>query len=142
MVLLVSDGGDRIDAHMRELLTAQARRLRVAIDWIYVRSANSPGLQPDRRIDEASVTGHGADDAVPEHFLHRFFQSIGVPYQAYEADNPQALQAAIDDLGRLQNLPISYLETVPRRELAGIAWALALGAVLLLLAAQALELRR
>ena len=147
VVLLVSDGGDRIDAHMRELLTAQARRLRVAIDWIYVRSANSPGLQPDRRIDEASVggiggQGGGADDAVPEHFLHRFFESIGVPYQAYEADNPQALQAAIDDLGRLQNLPISYLETVPRRELAGIAWALALGAVLLLLAAQALELRQ
>ena len=53
---------------MRENIANAARKQRVAIYWLYLRSANSPGL-------EAEVD----DDTVPEHTLHRFFESLGTP---------------------------------------------------------------
>jgi len=35
---------------------------------------------------------------VPEVFLHRFFGSMGTPYRAYEAEDPESLQKAIADV--------------------------------------------
>jgi len=136
IVLLVSDGGDRLDADARDRITELARQYRVAFYWIYIRSARSPGLILG--ADEAPADA----DTVPEYFLHRFFESLQVPYHAYEADNPEALQRAIADVNRLENLPISYIDTLPRRDLSSAAYAAALAAVLLLLAANAVEIRR
>jgi mxaC protein len=135
IVLLVSDGGDRLDVDARNRITELARQHRVAFYWIYIRSPRSPGLMPGQAQPPADA------DAVPEFFLHRFFESLQVPYRAYEADNPEALQKAIADLGRLENLPIRYLDTLPRRDLSAWAYAVALGAVLLLLAANLVEIR-
>lgn len=136
IVMLVSDGGDRLDQAMQERIAFAARKHRVAIDWFYLRSANSPGLNAE------AGDPLGAADTVPEHQLHRFFQSLGTPYRAYEADNDKALQAAIDDVNRLENLPITHLDVVPRRELSSYAQGAALLCVLLLLGAQSLEIRR
>ena len=74
--------------------------------------------------------------------LHRFFQSLPTPYRAYEAADAQALQRAIDDVNRLEKLPIAYDELIPRRELAPWGHGVALLAVLLLLSARWLEIRR
>ncbi|MBS0448913.1 MAG: VWA domain-containing protein [Proteobacteria bacterium] len=136
IIMLVSDGGDHIDPDMRERLTTLARRYRVGFYWIYIRSAGSPGLMADANEPPADA------DAVPEYFLHRYLQSIGVPYHAYEADNPEALGRAVADVNRLENLPITYQDTMPRRDLSDAAYAVALAAVLLLLAASTLEVRR
>jgi mxaC protein len=136
IVMLVSDGGDHLDDVTKERIAYAARKQRAAINWFYLRSANSPGL-----IAEAGEAT-GEADTVPEHQLHRFFQSLGTPYRAYEADNDKDLQKAIDDVNRLENLPITYLDTVPRRDLASYGHAVALLCVLLLLAAQMLEIRR
>jgi mxaC protein len=135
IVMLVSDGGDRLDEAVQEQLADAVRRQRVALYWFYLRSANSPGLltEPGQQA---------AGDSAPEQALHRFFASLGTPYRAYEADNDKALRDAIADANRLENLPISYVDTVPRRELAPYGHALALLCVLLLLAAQLLEIRR
>lgn len=136
IIMLVSDGGDRIDPDARARLTSLARKYRVGIYWIYIRSAGSPGLMADKDDPPADP------EAVPEYFLHRFLQSLDVPYRAYEADNPEALQKAIDDVNRLENLPITYDDTMPRRDLSAAAYALALAAVCVLLAASWLEVRR
>lgn len=136
IVMLISDGGDRLDPETRERLAQQARKLRVGFYWLYLRSSNSPGL--------TLAPGDAADalESVPELLLHRFFQSLETPYRAYEASDSQALQRAIDDVNRLERLPIAYDDLVPRRDLSPWAHALALVAVLLLLGAQALEIRR
>ena len=136
IVMLVSDGGDHLDAVAKERIAYAARKQRTAIYWFYLRSANSPGLMAE--AGDAS----GEADTVPEHQLHAFFQSLGTPYRAYEADNDKALQKAIDDVNRLENLPITYLDTVPRRDLSPYGHAAALLCVLLLLAAQMLEIKR
>jgi mxaC protein len=136
IVLLVSDGGDRLDSDARERISELARRYRVAFYWIYIRSPRSPGLMLGAEQAPSDA------DAVPEFFLHRFFESLQVPYRAYEADNPEALQKAIADVNRLENLPIAYTETLPRRDLSAHAYAAALVAVLLLLAANLAEIRR
>jgi mxaC protein len=129
ILLLVSDGGDQIEPALRERITERLREQRVSLYWIYIRSARSASLS-------AAAQATAGADAVPEIFLHRFFGATGAPYRAYEADSPEALQRAIDDVGRLENLPISYLDLVPRRDLSGPAYALAAGAIVLLLASR------
>lgn len=136
ILLLVSDGGDHLDPDLRERLTQQMRRLRVSLYWIYIRSLRSPGLLADRDTPPDQA------DTVPEYFLHRYFQGLGVPYRAYEAENPQALKRAVDDLGRLENLPITYPDTVPRRDLDGACLAVALAALVLLGGARLMEAQR
>lgn len=134
IVLLVSDGGDIIEPEKREEITRLVREYRVTIYWIYIRSPRSPGLQAK---DAALANGETA----PEYFLHTFFGSIGTPYRAYEAEDPDALKQAMADVSRLENLPISYHEIVPRVDLAGWAFGAALSLVALQLIAKLMELR-
>ena len=74
--------------------------------------------------------------------LDRFFAGLGVPYKAYEVDNPDALRRAVADVNRLENLPITYLDTVPRRDLSQVGYGVALACVLALLGANLLEIKR
>ena len=136
IIMLVSDGGDHLDPDAQARIRELAHKYRVALYWIYIRSSNSPGLMIEKGEPPANV------DNVPEYSLHRFFQALGTPYRAYEAENPQALQRAIDDVNRLENLPITYLDTMPRSDLSAPCFAAALGCVLLLLAASLMEIRR
>ena len=107
----------------------------VSLYWIYLRSANSPGLQ-------AGETDEAAAAAVPELALHRFFQSLTTPYRAYEAADAKSLEDAIADVDRLEKRPIQYPELVPQRDLAGWAFGLALAAMAVLLGARAMEIRQ
>ncbi|WP_309626894.1 vWA domain-containing protein [Methylibium sp.] len=135
IMMLVSDGGDHIDPDARQEIAKLMREYRVSLYWIYIRSFNSPGL-----IADSEVTAQNAE-TVPEVFLHRFFGGIGTPYRAYEAEDPEALQRAIVDVNRLENLPITYRDTVPRRDLSQWCYGAALASVLLLFAARLMELR-
>ena len=136
IVMLVSDGGDRLDTDARERIAYLARKHRVAIYWIYLRSANSPGLVLEKGEAASSV------ETVPEYALHRFFESLESSYRAYEASDPEALKRAIDAVDRLEKLPITYLDTMPRRDLSAHMFAVAFGCVVLLLAASLAEIRR
>ncbi len=136
IIMLVSDGGDRLDSDASERIAHLVRKHRVAIYWLYLRSASSPGLVP------AAGESPQYAETVPEIVLHRFFESIGTPYRPYEAGNAQALQEAIDAVNRLEHLPITYLDTMPRRDLSAACFGAALACVVLLLAANLMEIRR
>ncbi|MDM0049497.1 vWA domain-containing protein [Variovorax sp. J22R115] len=136
IVMLVSDGGDRLDTDARERIAYLARKHRVTFYWIYLRSTNSPGLILEKGEAPESV------ESVPEYALHRFFESLGTSYRAYEASDPEALKKAIDAVNRLENLPITYLDTMPRRDVSAPVLGVALGCILLLLAANLAEIRR
>ena len=115
IVLLVSDGGARLDEPTKRRLVAAVRRNRVSLAWIYLRSVNSP------RLD----TPGDAEAAAPEIALHRFFQTLPGGYRAYEAEDPAELARAVADVGRRQTFPLDYLEEVPRRDFGRVALGLA-----------------
>jgi mxaC protein len=104
--------------------------------WIYIRSFRSPGLLADKDVDAPTA------ETVPEHFLHEFFSGMGVPYRAYEAENPEALQKAIDDVNRVERLPLQFTEVLPRRDLSQLCYGAALVSALVLLAFKLAEVRR
>lgn len=135
VILLVSDGGAHLDEDTRRVITETMKRHRAALYWIYIRSANSPGLLPGKDVSKDVA------ETVPEHFLHEFFQSMGTPYRAYEAEDPEALQRTIADINRAESFPIRYFETLPRRDLSQSFFVVALALTALLAAAAALEVR-
>lgn len=127
IVLLVSDGAAVVDAESEKALRVLFRQQQVRLYWLFLRTENSPGLfeQPaDPRDDNAQ--------SMPELYLHRFFSSLNIPYQAYEAENPGAMQKAIADINRLEQLPLHYREAIPKKDLSGLCygWAAVLIALL------------
>lgn len=133
IILLVSDGGSDIDFDTGQRITRLMKRERVALYWLYLRSYGSPGLL--RNPTSASAP----TDTVPEHVLQRYFAGMGTPYRAYEAENPQALEHAMEDVNRLSNLPIRYTEVLPRSDRSSTPYVLSLMCALALLAAKCLE---
>jgi len=125
IILLVSDGGARLDEDTRQAIRAGLERQRVALYWLYLKGFNRP---------ELDMPGE-ASDAIPEVALHRFFASLPTPYHAYQAESPEDLAAAVADVGRQQNYPLDFEERVPRRDHSRgfVAAGLLLGALLLVL---------
>ena len=135
IVVLVSDGAGELGQTTRLRIAHLAARLRVSLYWIYIRSAFAESIfeQPDPS-DPRPPT--------PERALHDFFSGIGIPYKAYTAESPEALEQAIEDVGRLQNLPLHYLEAVGRRDLAPLCFAAAMAGLGVLVLARLMALPR
>lgn len=133
LIMLISDGGAKLDVSTRLELKNLFRRHRVTLYWLYVRSSFSDGIfGDDAEFDEATA---------PARALHRFFEELDTPYRAYDAEDSEALERAIDDVNRLQSLPIVYEELMPQVNLQSRCYALALPLIGLLLLAHALQVR-
>jgi mxaC protein len=136
IVLLVSDGAAAIDPDSEQKLREWFKRQNVRLYWIFLRTANSPGIfekPSDPRDDNAQ--------AMPELYLHKFFSSLGSPYKAYEAESPNALKEAIADINYLENLPLHYLERIPRQDLSNNCYLWSAALIFILLAAKFCEIR-
>lgn len=106
IMLLVSDGGAHLDEDTMKRIRIGLARNRIALYWMYLRSYNSATLDTtDTRWENA-----------PEIALHRFFQTLQTPYRAYQAEEPEDLSKAVADVGRQQNLPLDFLEQIPRKD--------------------------
>lgn len=124
IVLLISDGAASLDLSTREQIRQLADEQRVSLYWLYIRTRNSPG------IFDAVNSADERKGLYPQRALHRFFESLDVPYRVYEAEDPEALERAIADVSKLQNLPLHYQDTIPRIELTH--WCYLAAALLLL----------
>jgi mxaC protein len=137
IVLLVSDGAAAIDHDSELKLREWFRKQQVRLYWIFLRTAGSPGIfdQPeDSRDDNAQ--------AMPELYLHKFFLGLGSPYQAYEAESPDALKQAIADINQLENLPMHYVERIPKQDLSAACYSVAAFLLLVLLGVKFCETKR
>ncbi|MEZ0212138.1 MAG: vWA domain-containing protein, partial [Xanthobacteraceae bacterium] len=132
-VLLVSDGAGLIDRRVQEALRSAVAGTPVRLYWLFLRSRGARG------IFDQPPPGEDTPQANPERHLHLFLQSLGVPYRAFEATSPRAVEQAIAEIDRQETRPILYLERVPRRDLHRQAFALATIAVALLVAAKLAE---
>ena len=131
IILLVSDGGAKLDANVRLQLRDGLLQNRITLNWIYLRSVNGADFDA---MD-------GQTDTLPEIALHRFFQSLPTPYRAYQAMTPEDLAEAVTDIGRQQNYPIDFLEQIPRRDFSRYFLAAAAFFCLALLVYRSLQLR-
>ncbi|MBB3769543.1 mxaC protein [Angulomicrobium tetraedrale] len=129
-ILLVSDGAALIDRRVQEALRDAVIRTPVHLYWLFLRSRGSKG------IFDIPPPGEDTPQANPERHLHLFLQSLGVPYEAFEATSPQAVERAIAEIDRQETRPLTYVERVPRRDFAHAAFAAAAVAIGLLLAAK------
>lgn len=133
IVMLVSDGAATLTIPVQDRIKQLMEKYQVTLYWLYLRARYSPGLYTE--MDAAT-----AEEIAPEQLVHKFFSGLGLPYRAFSAENPEALQEAITEVNKLQNLPIRYQDIIPKRDLSGWCYGIALSLMLLLLAAKFSEL--
>lgn len=133
-VLLVSDGAAVIDPRVQAALRDSLKRSPVRLYWLFLRTIGSPGI-----FDRPRTPGEDTPQAMPERHLNLFLASLGVPYRAFEAGSPEAVADAIAEIDRQESQPITYLERIPRRDLARLCYAIAAAACALLVAARLAE---
>jgi mxaC protein len=133
-VLLISDGAGVIDPKVQDDLRADFKKTRVNLYWLFLRSEGSPGIYDASDGDESP-------QAAPERHLDLYFKSLGAPYRAFEVEGPKATEEALQQIDRLERRPMRYIEKLPRRDLGGAFFAMALGAAALLLVAKLAEVR-
>ena len=133
-VVMVSDGAGVISREVQETIHALSTREGARLYWLYLRTAGAKGI--------FEAPGPGERDTPqlrPERHLHMFLQRLGIPYRAFEADSPEAIDEAVDEIDKLEVRPILTTRPTPRRDLAWIFFALAALAAGVLTAARRLE---
>lgn len=130
-IVLVSDGVAVVGRRIQESLRTEFARRPVHLYFLYLRTEGSNSM--------FATPPPGAEDtpqALPERHLNMFFESLRVPYHAYEAENAEAVKSAIADIGKLEQTPIVYTERTPQYDLSRWAYGVAVLALALLLAAK------
>lgn len=119
-VVLVSDGAAVIASEVQVALRNLATQQPINLYWLYLRSKGSKGI-----FDQPAPGEADTPQLRPERHLHMFLQSLRLPYHAFEADSPGAVEAAVAEIGRMESRPILTRRPVPRRDLAWLCYLLA-----------------
>ncbi len=133
-IVLVSDGVAVIGRRIQETLRTEFARRPVHLYFLYLRTEGAKGIfePPPPGVEDTP-------QALPERHLNKFFESLKIPYRAFEAESPQAVASAITEIGKLEQTPIVYSEHIPKYDLSRWAYALAALGLGLLLVAKSCE---
>ncbi len=134
ILMLVSDGAAVLSLAAQEKIKYLMEKNRVTLYWFYLRGYHGAGLY--EKLDAKM-----AQALVPEQLVHQFFSKLGLPYRSFSVENPEALNEAITEVNKLQNLPIRYQDIIPKRDLSGWCYAIALVLLTLLAAAKLSEIQ-
>ncbi|MEE9334001.1 MAG: vWA domain-containing protein [Granulosicoccaceae bacterium] len=101
-VLLVSDGGAKLDEETRKRIQEGMQRNQISLYFVYVQSG----------INTPNFDLVGTDTAVntEEVELHLFFKNLGTKYQVFQADDVGSMGEAVAAIDSQENLPITYYE--------------------------------
>jgi mxaC protein len=131
-IVLVSDGGARLDARVRGLIEEGLLHDQIALYFIYLRSSvYSPDLNAAVPASEASAEAE----------LHRYFLSLKTPYRLFQTGNAKAMRDAMAEINRQQNARTTFVERLPREDLSPYCFAAALAACVLLIALRLFQVR-
>ena len=134
-VILLSDGAGRVGANAQQKIRDWLDRMHVTLYWIVLRQPGAVSI-----FDEEYKPPE--DQPLPPSIeLHQYFQTLRSGYQPYEAEDPQSLALAIEDINRKEKKPIRYLEQIPGKDYTSHCFALAALMVGLLLGIKLLEIR-
>jgi mxaC protein len=124
-VILLSDGAGKLSPRVKFLLSERLKSRKLSIYWIMLREPGEPSIFSKEQYDE---------DRTPNSIvLHKYFQSLGLKYKAYEADDPETLQSAINDIDSREKKAIQYRETIAGYDYSKVFMISALLLVLLML---------
>ena len=109
-MILLSDGGGRIDADTQQKIRDWLDNLHIGLYWIVLRQPGGLSI-----FDTSYVP---PEDSVlpPQIELNEFFKTLKSPFHAYEADDPKSLAAAIADINQKEKKPIKYFEKIPGQD--------------------------
>lgn len=127
IVLLVSDGGQQLSTEAKEQISRLYKEMNLSIYWIYLKSNQEMSLQEGENDNLL-----WAD--IPERKLHKFFQSVGVPYRAFEAGSLEAFAEAMAEIDRQHYQTLIVEETLPHEPKSDLLLWIAMLAMLLLAA--------
>lgn len=132
-IILLSDGGGRIDANTQQKIRDWFDRLHIGLYWIVLRQPGGLSI-----FDQSYVPPE--DAALPPQIeLNEFFKTLKTPFNAYEADDPKSLAAAIADINQKEKKPIRYHEQIPGKNFTHIFYMLAALMLALLLLVKFVE---
>lgn len=134
-IVLLSDGGGRISAHAQQKIRDWADRLHVTLYWIVLRQPGGVSIFDENFKPEE-------DRPLPPSIeLNQYFKTFRTEYHPYEAEDPQSLAMAIDDINRKEKKPIRYLEQIPGHDFTTHCFAIAAAMIALLLGIKLLEVK-
>lgn len=104
-IILLSDGAGKLSPRVKQKVKEELAKKRLNLYWIVLR-------EPDG-ISIFTKNEYAAGAEPPSIELDHFFKSIKINYKAYEADNPTALQSAIQDIDSREKNLIQYSIAIP-----------------------------
>jgi mxaC protein len=133
--VLLSDGAGRMGADAQQKIRDWLDRQHVTLYWIVLRQPGAISI-----FDEEYKPPE--DQPLPPSIeLHQYFKTLRSGYQPYEADDPQSLALAIEDINRKEKKPIRYLEQIPGRDFTTHCFAIAALLIGVLLGIKLLEVK-
>ena len=134
-LILLSDGAGRMDAGTQQKIKDWFDRLHISLYWIVLRQPGGLSI-----FDTKYVPPENA--ALPAEIeLNEFFKTLKSPFTAYEAEDPKALQLAMNDINNREKKPIKYLEKIPGRDYSDFCFIIAALMIALLLGVKYLEVK-
>lgn len=117
-VILLSDGAGKLSPRVKHKIKTQLASKGLNLYWIVLREPDGTSIFTKKQ--------YTADNAPPVIELDRFFKSIKMKYKAYEADDPQSLQSAIQDINSREKNAIQYTVTIPGRDYSAVLIVIAM----------------
>jgi len=134
-IILISDGAGRMGGDAQQKLRDWLHRFNITLYWIVLRQPGGISIF-DQKYEVRDDTPLPAEVE-----LHDYFKTLRTPFQAYEAENPKALAAAIADINQKEKKPIKYLEKIPGKDFTQLCYLIATLMIALLLSVKYLEVR-
>ena len=134
-VILLSDGGGRIDEKTQQSIKDWFYQYQIALYWIVIRQPGGISI-----FDEKFVA-RDESQPPPQIELFDYFNTFKSPFQAYEAEDPKSLEKAIKDINLKEKKSITYKEQIPGKQYSTFSLIIALLLTLTLLILKALEVK-
>ncbi len=127
-IVLLSDGAGKISPRVKQRIREQITSKKLNLYWIVLR-------EPDDISIFTKDQGYTAENMPPVLELDQYFKSLKIKYKAYEADNPTALQSALQDIDSREKNVIQYAVSIPGHDYVRdlILLALVLSVVILII---------
>lgn len=119
-IILLSDGAGKISPRVKQKIAEELASKKLNLYWIVLR-------EPDDISIFTKDQSFPVENMPPAIELDQYFKSLKIKYKAYEADNPTALQSALQDIDSREKNIIQYAVSIPGHDYARDLILIALG---------------